>query len=216
VVTGTGAVSVAAAKATQLKLTAPAVATAGAPFDLTVIAADPFGNSDPNYTGTVHFASTDLKAGVVLPPNYTFTGADAGTHTFFGGFTLVTAGARTLSAAPVGSPLLTKGAAKVTVAAGALNRFLVTGLPTTVGVNTTRTFTIIAQDAYGNTITNYAGTVQFAVAGGTAVLPVPYTFTTLDKGKHAFTVKFTTPGPGQSLTVADGSITGTWTGITVV
>ena len=45
-----------------------------------------------NYTGTVHFTSTDSQAG--LPGNYTFTSGDNGVHTFTNGITFKTARAR--------------------------------------------------------------------------------------------------------------------------
>ena len=60
----------------------------GATGTFTVTAEDRYGRALPNYTGTVHFSSTDPQA--VLPPDYTFVPADAGTHTF--NVTLKTAG----------------------------------------------------------------------------------------------------------------------------
>ena len=51
-----------------------------------------------------------------------------------------------------------------------------------------------AQDAYGNTVTNYAGTVHFTSSDPLAVLPADYTFAAANLGKHAFTAKFLTPG----------------------
>ena len=42
--------------------------------------ADAYGNAATSYAGTVHFSSTDAQAG--LPSDYTFTAADAGSHTF--------------------------------------------------------------------------------------------------------------------------------------
>jgi hypothetical protein len=220
VLTGTGTVTVNAAKATHLKVIAPLTATAGTTFDLTVVAADPFGNPDPTFTGTVHFTSTDLKPGVSLPADYTFSGADGGTHTFSGGLTLVTAGSRTVTAAALGVHWLTpKATAKVTVAAGAVSRFLVSGFPATIGANVGHGFTVTAVDAYGNVVTNYLGTVQFTSSDGLAMLPGPYTFTALNKGKFTFTAKFATPGTGQWLAVTDANdatVTGSETGITVV
>ena len=44
------------------------------------------------------FATTDTHPAVVLPAGYAFTAADQGTHTFRGGFTLVTHGGQTLTA----------------------------------------------------------------------------------------------------------------------
>ncbi len=51
-----------------------------------------------NYQGTLTFSTTDPDPGVVLPANYTFTAADAGIHTFVGGFILITVGDQTLTA----------------------------------------------------------------------------------------------------------------------
>jgi hypothetical protein len=58
------------------------------PFTLTVTVEDAYGNVVPTYTGTVHFSTNDSKK-AVLPPDYTFTAADAGVHTFTDAFTLV-------------------------------------------------------------------------------------------------------------------------------
>jgi hypothetical protein len=78
--TGSESVKVNPGAVTQLKISAPTSVAAGSAFSITVRAADSYGNPVPGYTGTVHFTSTDKKA--VLPANYTFTGSDAGTHTF--------------------------------------------------------------------------------------------------------------------------------------
>jgi hypothetical protein len=53
---------------------------AGVAHNLTVTAKDPYGNVATGYRGTIHFTSSDAAA--ILPTDYTFTGADAGTHTF--------------------------------------------------------------------------------------------------------------------------------------
>jgi hypothetical protein len=84
------------ASATAFVLTAPATATAGTPFDLTVTAVDPFGQTALGYTGTVTFSTTDPDPGVILPADYVFLAADQGKHTFPGGATLYTAGGQTL------------------------------------------------------------------------------------------------------------------------
>src|SRR5438067_1212127 len=70
-----------AAPATQFVVTVASPQTAGAPFDVTVEASDGVG-TDMTYTGTVTFTTTDAGLGVVLPADYTFTGGDAGIHTF--------------------------------------------------------------------------------------------------------------------------------------
>jgi hypothetical protein len=87
------------ASASTFALTAPATVTAGTPFDLTVQAVDVFGQVALGYTGTVTFSATDTDPAVVLPADHAFTAADQGTHTFSAGFTLVTPGSQTVTAA---------------------------------------------------------------------------------------------------------------------
>ena len=72
--------------------------TAGNSFSPTITVKDAYGNVATNYTGTVHFTSTDSQAG--LPGNYTFTsgGDDNGVHTFTNGVTFKTAGSQTFTA----------------------------------------------------------------------------------------------------------------------
>jgi hypothetical protein len=68
----------------------------GSPRSVSVTAKDQFGNTVTGYTGTVHFTSTDGAA--TLPADYTFTTADAGSHTFSEGVTFGTAGSQTVFA----------------------------------------------------------------------------------------------------------------------
>jgi hypothetical protein len=70
------------ASASAFVLTAPATATPDVPFDLVVTAVDVFGQTAVGYRGTATFSSSDKFAN--LPADYTFTGADGGTHTFIG------------------------------------------------------------------------------------------------------------------------------------
>ena len=68
--------------------------TAGVAGNMTVTARDAYGNAATGYRGTIGFTSTDSKA--VLPANYTFTAANAGTHAF--SVTLKTAGTQAVRA----------------------------------------------------------------------------------------------------------------------
>jgi hypothetical protein len=74
---------------------------------------DGYGNTDTQYTGTVRFRTSDGDPAVVLPPDYTFQPADAGTATFPGGVTLRSAGAQTLTATDTRSGIT--GTSTVTV-----------------------------------------------------------------------------------------------------
>ena len=99
------------AAATHLAVTAPATATAGAPFSFSVTALDGFGNTDTNYAGTVTFSSND--AAPVLPSDSTLTG---GTGTFSA--TLTQAGTRTITATDTTSPAITGTSAGIVVTHG--------------------------------------------------------------------------------------------------
>jgi hypothetical protein len=116
---GSAAVTVQAAPAEQLLVTAPPTATAGTPFDVIITALDPYGNTDMNYQGTVAFSTSDSDPGVVLPEMYTFTSAsdgDNGEHDFAAGVTLITPGGQTLTATDTVSGIT--GSATVTVGSG--------------------------------------------------------------------------------------------------
>jgi hypothetical protein len=78
-------------------LTLPSVLGANDPASGTLTAYNSDYTVATGYTGTVHFSSSDTAVGVLLPVNYTFSGADAGTHTFTNGFTLQTAGGQTVT-----------------------------------------------------------------------------------------------------------------------
>ena len=116
------------------------------------------------YTGTIHFTSNDPAA--VLPANYTFTALDAGTHTFTNGVTLKTAGSRTVTATDTVLSTVT-GLQAVTVNAGAAAKFAVTMTGGTTALSavaktagTAFSVRVTAQDANGNTVPTYTGTVH--------------------------------------------------------
>ncbi|MFO0950765.1 MAG: DUF4082 domain-containing protein [Isosphaeraceae bacterium] len=90
--TAGASVTVSPAAASQFILSGGASSVgAGTPLSFTITAKDAYGNVATGYTGTVHVSSTDTAA--TLPSDYTFTGADAGVHTF--SLTFATAGSQT-------------------------------------------------------------------------------------------------------------------------
>jgi hypothetical protein len=91
-ITGSAYVTVQAAPAVSLAVFAPPTASSGVPFDVTVIAQDPYGNTDTNYRGTVTWTTTDQDPAVVLPGDYAFQPSNQGMVTFPGGVTLITPG----------------------------------------------------------------------------------------------------------------------------
>ncbi len=78
-----------------LNFTAPSTATAGSAFTVTVTVTIE-GRRDTIINSQIHFTSSDPAA--VLPSDYTFTPADAGSHRWTDGFILMTPGNQTISA----------------------------------------------------------------------------------------------------------------------
>lgn len=76
-----------------LSFRAPAQVTAEGPFTVTVNVIYE-GKPDTVINSAIHFTSSDPAA--ILPPDYYFTPADAGSHTWANGFTLSTPGKQTI------------------------------------------------------------------------------------------------------------------------
>src|SRR5439155_23494551 len=164
---------------THFSVTAdPAASTAGNSFSLTVTALDANNVADATYRGTVHFTSSDHGSGVVLPADYTFTDTDAGARLFTNGATLVTAGNQTITATDTANGSVNGAATEAVTAAAATH--LTVSAPANATAGTAFTVIVTAQDAYNNTATTYAGTVQFTSSDGAASLPGDYLFTAAD------------------------------------
>ena len=175
---------------------------------MTVVVLDENDNRITDYTGTVHFASSDSQA--VLPADYTFTSGDNGLHTF--AVTLKTASIQTVTVTDTANPALTVNAViQVTLAVTSLE---VTGFPSPIEAGVPGSFTVTAKDAFGNIATGYTGTIHFSTSALQADLPLD---STLTNGTGTFTATLNTPGV-QSITATDtvnGALTGTQGSITV-
>jgi streptogramin lyase len=194
--------------ARRFSVTATTAATAGTAFAVTVAVLDASGNPAYGYVGTVHFTSTDASA--ALPADYTFTAADLGTQVF--STTLKTASTQSVSATDTTTGLTGKQAG-IVVSAGAVRQFQVVPASTTVTLGKNVNVTVTAQDAYGNTVSNYQGTVSLSISPGYnfVVSPASHTFTSADAGKYTFSVVFYQTGL-QTVTANDtAGITGTAT-----
>jgi hypothetical protein len=161
------------------------------------------GNVATGYSGTVAFTSTDPQA--TLPANYTFTADDAGTHAFPASVTLRTAGGATVTATDQADNAIA-GAQSVTVTAAAAAQLALSGVPANTTAGVAYDLTVTAQDAFGNTVTGYTGTVQFSSSDPQAVLPSDYAFQSGDAGARSFPggVTFKTAG-AQTLQATDAS-----------
>jgi len=105
------------------------------------------------------------------------------------------------------------------VSAATATTLIVAGFPTPTTAGTSQSFTVTAQDAFGNTATGYTGTVALTSNDPLATFsPASYHFTAGDQGVHSFSGTLRTAGLNQSVTATDSAtatITGTETGIQV-
>jgi hypothetical protein len=179
---------------------------AGTPFSLFVQAVDGAGNSLPNYTGTIHFTSSDPAP--TLPMDYTFQPSDGGRHTFLN-LVLTKSPTETLTVRDLANSSITK-TISTKVNPAAVTHFSIIA-PTPVTAGTSFNITVVAADAFGNRVNNYLGKVHFSSSDTAATLPSDYAYTTADQGQHSFSVTLRTPG-AQTVNVADknnASLTGT-------
>jgi hypothetical protein len=183
---------------THFAINAPTVTTAGKSFTITVTAEHSNGSTATNFTGTIHFSSSDPRA--TLPSDYTFVTGDHGVHTFTG-VILDKAGMQYLVVNGTHNPSF-GGSAAIKVNAGAVAQFGITA-PKTATAGTAFNITVMAEDAFGNLVSGYKGTVTFTSSDGSASLPGDYNFLpSLDHGKHTFSVTLNTTG-SQTTTATD-------------
>jgi len=184
------AIAVGAAAATRLRVAAPSPEVHGVAFNVTVTAQDPFSNTVPGYTGTVHFGSSDGAA--ILPPNATLTN---GTGIFSA--TLSTAGSQTITATDTVTASITGVSASIVVTGGLPTHFAVAA-PASATPGAPFNFTVTALDA-ANGATAYSGTAHFSSSDAMATLPAD---TTLTGGTGTFSATLNTAG-NQTITAMD-------------
>ena len=161
---GSTTVSVAAAVAKQFSVVVDATAVAGNRVSVAVTALDGFGNATSNYTGTVHFTSTDKLAG--LPADYTFVVGDNGAHAFAA--TMRTAGAQTIVATDAINALQFGRSTSIVVTPATTVSFGLVGGGGHIG--SAKALTVTARDAFGNLATGYVGSVHLAASDAAMVL----------------------------------------------
>lgn len=203
---GCGSASQPPPVATHFSITAASTPQiAGTAFNITVAAQDASNAVVRTYAGMVQFASTDTQA--VLPATSSLTN---GTGVF--SVTLKTA---TGQVAPTQAIAVSDTAGQLTpgmltsivVDAASASQLSVTG-PPTANAGAATSFTVTAQDQFGNNATTYSGTLRFTSSDPQAILPAN---AKLAMGAGAFSVTLNTVG-SQTTTatdVATPSITGT-------
>jgi hypothetical protein len=216
VTSSSSSVTVAASGATHFDVNAPAASTAGVAFSVTVTARDQFGNMAAGYTGKIHLTKTDVNSDSALPADYTYTGGDAGVHTFTNGVMLSTTGSQSITATDSANGALT-GSGTVSVTAAAVDHLTVS-TPTTGVAGIALSATVTACDRFGNVATSYRGTVHFTKSdsGSGAMIPADYTFLSADGGTHTFTNAVTLVTAGNQLVTASDGPLGTGSGSVTV
>jgi hypothetical protein len=196
-VTQTG-IQVTPGAAVSIATTALHGGTAGVAQSFTVTARDVYGNIATGYRGTVNFTSSDSQA--ALPAAYTFTAADAGTHTF--SMTFKTAGGQSFTAVDTANAAMTTFQGDIPISAAAVSGFSLRA-PSNVVAGTPFTLIVTAVDAFGNQVSGYTGKVHFSGPSGTGnLLPADYLFTAADAGSHSFSITLSSTGT-QTITVQD-------------
>ncbi|RKH61179.1 lamin tail domain-containing protein [Corallococcus llansteffanensis] len=182
---------------------------AGASLDLTVALTDAFGNARQDFTGTVHFTSSDALA--VLPPDAVFTPADQGQKRLTG-LVFKTAGTQTLTGVDTANAALTTTVDADVRSLAAASFEVIAGAGPFVAGNAL-SYELVARDVYGNVAKGYTSTVVFTSTDAQAVLPGAFTFTLADEGRHTFSVELRTVGDQEVVAtdVAAGALQGTHT-----
>ena len=178
----------------DLKVTAPATTTAGQPFTVTVTAEDAQGNPVTSYSGTIHFASTDTTAGVVLPPDSTLVDGQGAFSA-----TLIRAPTQTLTVSDRANNL--SSTVNLTVTAAPASQLALTGAPGTAAAGSSFPFTVSALDPYGNTDSGYAGKVHFRSSDTSAGVVLPAD-SALTNGRASLSATLDRAG-SQSITGTD-------------
>src|SRR4051794_9553390 len=181
-------VAASAQAATSLDVQIPSASTTNVPFSFTVTARNGAA-TDVAYAGTVHFTSDDPQA--ALPPNYTFTPGDAGTHAFSA--TMNRAGSSTSSAnhtitATDIANASVNGTDLTTVRWNddVVRRFFI-AVPTVADRTVPYQVEVHALNASSFDVPSYTGTIRF-VASRQETVPPNYTFTPADAGRHTFSI----------------------------
>lgn len=143
-----GTFSIVPAAPTRLSIsgvTSPIVA--GDFTGVAVSAFDEFDNRATNFTGLVHFETTDPQD--TVPADTAFPADDSGFLTLPSGIVLKTMGSHTLTVSLVDDPSI-KATAIIDVGPDAVAEAVITTQPTNVQTNAPFTVTVELRDAYGN------------------------------------------------------------------
>ena len=175
---------------------------AGFPLNTQVVVAGPDDAPDADFTGIVHFTSSDTAA--ILPADYTFNGSENGVKGWVDAVTFRTAGTQTLTAVATASGKQVLNETYI-VTPGPAGALVISQKPDGVNAGATFQVTVTATDSTGATLAGYTGSVGFVSSDAAAVLPAPVPFLPGDAGQKTFTLALKTAGM-QTLQATDGNI----------
>ena len=176
----------------QFVFSAPATATAGMPFNVTVTAEDVANNAVSSYMGTVKFGSAE--------PTATFPASTALTNgmVIFQA-TAIKSGNIRITAVDLNTSTIT-GVVDVDITAALATHFTVAA-PATAGAGLQIIVPVVARDAFNNIASGYSGTVQLSCSDGAALLPPA---SKLVNGEKSFSLTLETAGT-QTIQATDKS-----------
>jgi hypothetical protein len=182
----------------------PSPTTAGVSGSFTVQATDAYGNAVTNYSGTVHFSSSDSAA--VLPSNTTLSNG-AGTFSA----TLKTAGTESITVADASNPSMTGTDSGIVVNPSSPTHIAFGQQPTnsSTGAAISPAVTVQLFDAYNNLVTtdntdqvtlSFGTNPTGATLGGTTTVTVSHGVATFSN------VSVSTAGSGYTLVAKSGTL----------
>jgi hypothetical protein len=172
---------------------------------VTVDVTDQYGNV---ITGDRSTVTLTLSNGTFAGGSATVSATATGGVATFGSLKIDTAGSYTLKATD--GSLTTASSASFTIQPAAASKFVLAA-PASVNAGVPFSLTVTVEDAYGNVVSGYTGTIHFGSTDNRATLPANYTFTAADKGVHTFTSLALRKRGNQKITVTDthnSSLTG--------
>ncbi|HEX2988306.1 MAG TPA: hypothetical protein VHS06_09065 [Chloroflexota bacterium] len=189
-----GTIVVSSGATTHFVVTAPSSATSGSAFSFTVRALDANNRRVFNYSGTVHFTSSDGSAS--LPSDATLSNG-RGSFTA----TLRTTGNQNITATDTSNSSIAGTSGNIAVSSTTSTHLALSSVPSTATAGSAFTVTVTAQDQNDNTVTGFGDTIHFTSSDGSAVLPND---ATLSNGTATFSVTLKTAG-SQTISVSDTS-----------
>ncbi len=187
----TGQVYQVVSPANHFAVSAPSSITAGNALVFTVTALNQLNTTDPTYSGTVHFSTTDAR---ITPPSDATLTNGVGTFTVI----LKTAGSQTLTATDTTTSSISGTSTAITVKPAAATHFG-TSAPANTTAGNPFVFVVTALDSFNNIATAFADTIALTSSDSHAGLPANPSLTA---GVGFFAAVLKTAG-NQVLTVTD-------------